>query len=164
MPKNTYRIKIIKEGTEFEVEGDKALVTEMFNNFGKGSPTQPLIGKKGKSQIEGKPLPPQSKSTKPISVSEFIRSLEVKKHTDIVLAFGYYLEKYSGLTGFTPADINNCYYESKMESSNTSQMIIHNIRSSRMMESKGETGKKKKTYRLTRTGEGYIESKFVKEN
>jgi hypothetical protein len=85
----------------------------------------------------------------------------VKKHTDIVLAFGYYLEKYSGVTEFTPADINACYYDSKMDSSNTSQMLIQNIKRHRIMEAK--RGKsKKRSYVLTNTGENFIKSKLSK--
>jgi hypothetical protein len=155
MAAGKYRIKIVREGVEFEAEGDKSFVLKMLDR---------LEGEKSKTKTE-----PSTKSTKGakdlqrkhISVGEFVRQIGVKKHTDIVLAFGYYLEKYSGVTEFTPADINACYYDSKMESSNTSQMIIQNIKRSRLMESKtGES--KKKSYVLTRTGEEFIESNLNK--
>jgi predicted transcriptional regulator len=80
----------------------------------------------------------------------------------MVLAFGYYIEKMSGLPSFTPADINACYYEAKLETSNTSQMIIQNIRNSRMMPAKKGTSKGKKAYTLTQTGEDFIEKKLNK--
>ena len=100
---------------------------------------------------------------KKISVGEFIRQLGFKKHTDLVLAFGYYLEKNAGLQTFTPADINSCYYEAKMESSNTSQMIIQNIRRGLLMAAKKDKDQGKKgAYTLTHSGEEYIEGSAKK--
>lgn len=157
-----YRIRIIKEGVEFEAEGDKTFVIKMLDRFEQRSGVPSMRDKKDTSKVDAKKTSTFTIASKTISIGEFIRNLGVKKHTDIVLAFGYYLEKHSGLVAFTPADINNCYYESKMEASNTSQMIIQNIRRGRMMASKGETAKKKKAYRLTRTGEDFIESKITK--
>lgn len=95
---------------------------------------------------------------KGISVGEFIRRLGLKKHTDRVVAFGFYLEKYSGATEFSPADINRCYYDAKMETSNTSQMIIQNIKRGYVMlaRSARSKGKGKKSYTLTNTGEQFI--------
>jgi predicted transcriptional regulator len=77
------------------------------------------------------------------------------------LAFGYYLENQSEAFEFTPADINNCYYEAKIESSNTSQMIIQNIRRGFMMLSKSKSDKGRKRYTLTSSGEKYIETKLT---
>jgi hypothetical protein len=87
----------------------------------------------------------------------------LKKHTDISLAFGFYLEKHQGVSEFSPADINNCYYEAKLEPSNTSQMIIYNIKRGFLMaakKAKDDKGKKGKGYTLTRSGEQFIESKL----
>jgi len=97
-----------------------------------------------------------------LNADKNIQQLDLKKHTDITLAFGYYLERYAGALQFTPADINNCYYEAKMETSNTSQMIVQNIKRGYMMPSrkKGEEGKNR--YTLTNTGEKFIESKLPK--
>lgn len=163
MPTRNYRIKIIRGDLQFEAEGDKSFVLKMLDRFegehAKDSikPDKPLKGKKS-------PGTRDSRLPKPTSIGEFIRQIGVKRHTDIVLAFGYYLEKYSGRKEFTPADINTCYYDSKMESSNTSQMIIRNIKQSRLMEAKKKAGeKKKRSYLLTRTGEEYIESRLNKE-
>ena len=97
-----------------------------------------------------------------MSIREFIQQLELKRHTDITLAFGYYLERYAGASQFTPADINNCYYEAKMESSNTSQMIVQNIKRGYMMQSKKKGEKGKIHYTITSTGEKFVESKLPK--
>jgi hypothetical protein len=157
----TYRIKIAKADQEFEAEGDKAFVLEMLKRFDSGSHdekkfVQPEKNTKAKSGSEVA-LPAVGKK---ISVGEFIRQIGFKKHTDLVLSFGYYLEKHAGFASFTPADINTCYYDSKMESSNTSQMIIQNIRRGFIMEAKKDKGRK--SYTLTRTGEEHIINKSQK--
>lgn len=165
MPEITYRIKIVKPDFEFEAEGDKAFVLEMLDRFeGEGSQ---MGVKPAKKPLKPTDLAPADiiSGGKPLSVGEFIRHLGLKKHTDIVLALGYYLENFSDASEFTPADINRCYYDAKMESSNTSQMIIQNIRHGHMMEARKEKGgtKAKKSYVLTTTGEKFIESKISKK-
>jgi hypothetical protein len=158
----TYRIKIARGDIHFEVEGDKKFVLEMLAKYGDMTTLSPhpreTLSRTGKT-----PPPPLIPSTsKKLSLGEFIRQLGYKKHTEMVLAFGYFLEKVSGLASFTAADINTCYYEAKLESSNTSQMIIQNIRSGRMMPAKKGKDKEKKAYVLTRSGEEFIEKKLPK--
>src|SRR2546426_367163 len=143
MPAKTYRLKVVREGVEFEAEGDKAFVLEMLKRFAPQTSemlSRPVKGSDKEDANESVRLPGKGKT---LSIREFVQQLGVKKHTDITLAFGYYLEKSLGVTEFSPADINNCYYEAKLETSNTSQMIIQNIRLGRIMPSKkkGEKGK-----------------------
>ncbi len=117
----TYRIRISRADQHFEAEGDKRFVLDMLKRFEGGAVSQ------GTPKERLLTDPAALASSKQVSVGEFIRQLGVKKHTDLVVAFGYYLEEHSGLKDFTPADINNCYYEAKMETSNVSQSIIQNI-------------------------------------
>lgn len=157
-----YRICIAKGDTRFEVEGDKKFVLQMLAQYGKtDEPSTTLAARPAKSasvksaaEIASVTVPGKT------SVGEFIRQLEVKKHMDLVVAFGYYLEKLAGLASFTVADINNCYYEAKLESSNTSQMIIQNIKKGHMMAARGKADKGHQAFVLTRTGEEYV-SKFA---
>jgi hypothetical protein len=158
-----YRIRISRGGEEFEVEGDKAFVLKMLERFEPNDTAKSPIDtasatktRRGKSTLET--LPTKSKA---VSIREFIQQLGLKKHTDITLAFGYYLERQADTTEFTPADINNCYYEAKIESSNTSQMIIQNIRRGFMMLSKRKEEQGRKRYTLTSSGEKYIETKIA---
>ncbi|MGB4057430.1 MAG: hypothetical protein WBK77_05045, partial [Alphaproteobacteria bacterium] len=162
-----YRLKIISNGNEFEAEGDKAFVLDMAKRFSAPSsialpesrtPEREVYNKKEKSSSS------KSSIGKGLSIREFIQQLEVKKHTDITLAFGYYLEKHGSLSHFSPADINKCYYDAKMESSNTSQMVIQNIKSGRMMEAKAGKVKGGKQYILTNSGEKFVETKFKKNS
>lgn len=156
----TYRLRVTRGDLNFEAEGDKKFVLEMLARFDK-PPNQPPASVEVTRTAKGRVSAPQLVIAKGTSPGEFIRQFRFKKHTDFVLAFGYYLEKYSGLTEFSAADVNNCYYEAKMESSNTSQMIIQNIRRGYLMEAKKKRAEENKAARklftLTRTGEEYLQ-------
>jgi len=162
MAMKTFRLRIAREGYEFEAEGDKAFVMEMLKRFVPSPGAGETPGAKGKE--EGKATPkkaiggPAASGPKALSIREFIQRFSFTKHTDITLAFGYYLEKYSGIGEFTAADINGCYYEAKLESSNTSQMIIRNIKRGYIMPSKTKGKKGKNLYTLTTSGENFITS------
>ena len=163
MAARNYKIKITRNGQEFEAEGDKAFVLKMLARFETSADVQSITPeapvKKGAHRKGfAKPIAPKSKA---VSIREFVQRLGFKKHTDITLAFGYYLEHQADEFEFTPADINNCYYEAKIESSNTSQMIILNIRRGFMMQSKSKSDKGRKRYTLTSSGENYIETKLA---
>ena len=160
MATRNYRLKIVREGREFEAEGDKAFVIEMLKLHGPQNAVS-YIGEDAKGRkaqrVQAAVSPTASKS---LSIREFIQQLDLKKHTDVTLAFGFYLERHQGLAEFTPADINNCYYEAKLEASNTSQMIIQNIKRGYLMPSKKKGEKGKNRYTLTSSGEKFVESKL----
>jgi hypothetical protein len=163
MAAKTYRLRV----GDFEAEGDKAFVSEMLKRYGPQAPRaspEPAEKKGEKGVTKRAPAVDRPISGKALSIREFIQQLDLKKHTDISLSFGYYLEKHQGVSEFGPADINNCYYEAKLEPSNTSQMIVQNIKRGYLMVAKRkageEKGKKGKDYTLTRSGEQFIESKL----
>lgn len=163
MATKTYRLRIAREGYEFEAEGDKAFVMDMLSRVGSPADPEGLVLPKGAKDDKPsgkKALQAKSSGAKTLSIREFVQKLGFTKHTDISLAFGYYLEKHSGTADFTSADINNCYYEAKLESSNTSQMIIQNIKRGYLMPSKQKGEKGKNSYTLTSSGEKFIESKL----
>lgn len=151
-----YRVRIVRAGQELEVEGDKKFVLDMLDRFDGGIAPDVAPMRSGRKSTAKEP------SSKDVSAREFIQRLGLKKHTDIGLAFGYYIEKNLGKAEFTPADINSCYYEAKMEPSNTSQVIVHNLKSGRMMLAKKAKGTKstRSTYVLTTTGEEFISKKL----
>jgi hypothetical protein len=163
MAGKNYRLKVVEGGREFEAEGDKTFVLEMLKRFkplaAAELPSKKAADEKNKDKT---PVAASQSFGKTPSIREFIQSMDLKKHTDIILAFAYYLEKYSGLPEFTPADINNCYYEAKMESSNTSQMIVQNIKRGFVMTSKKKGEKGKIRYTLTSSGEKFIGAKLSK--
>jgi len=157
MPASKYRVRIVRGDQEFEAEGDKAFVLDMLKRF--ESPV-PSVGSRSASQTAKAPVRMIDRG-KGLSPSEFIRQIGFKRHIDIVLAFGYYLEHELEKKEFTPADVNNLYYDAKMENSNTSQMCISNIRRAYMMEARGPKGSGRKKYTLTRSGEEHVRTKFA---
>jgi hypothetical protein len=161
MATKTYRLRL----GEFEAEGDKAFVLEMLKRYGPQQGSTPVSddgkAKKGHGKRAAIVSPIAGKS---LSIREFIQQMDLKKHTDISLAFGYYLERHQGVSEFTPADINNCYYEAKLEASNTSQMIIQNIKRGYLMPSKKTGEKGKNRYTLTSSGENFVESKLPRSS
>jgi hypothetical protein len=174
MTAKTYRVRVVRGDLELEVDGDKKFVLDMLARFATPSEATALGGVERPTRGGGKRSSPSS-STSPsspslptaartVSAGEFIRQFGFKRHTDIVLAFGYYLEQHTGLKEFTPADINNTYYEAKMEGSNTSQAIIYNIRRGHMMLAKGQkgAGAGRKKYTLTQSGEAYLRGRLQK--
>jgi hypothetical protein len=160
----TYRLKVVRGDLNFEAEGDRRFVLEMLARFDKAV-TQPPVSVEVTRSAKGKLTAPQLVIAKGTSPGEFIRQFHFKKHTDFVLAFGYYLEKHAGLAQFAAADVNNCYYEAKMESSNTSQIIIQNIRRGFLMEAKHrgqETKTARKVFMLTRSGEEHLQKALTR--
>lgn len=162
MAGKSYRLKVNADGREFEAEGDKKFVLDMVGRFGpdvaEGASQRKTPSTKAPSRKESS-APVLGKT---LSIREFVQQLGLKKHTDIALAFGYYLEKYRGTSEFTPADVNNCYYEAKLESSNTSQAFIQNIKRGFLMPSKKKGEKGKNRYTITSSGEKFIESKLTR--
>lgn len=162
MAAKSYRLRIVHEGREFEAEGDRSFVLEMLKRYGPDAGE--IARTSGRDRKASKPdlsfVSPTT--TKSLSIREFIQQLDLKKHTDITLAFGYYLEKHQGVGKFTPADINNCYYEAKLEPSNTSQMIIQNIKRGFLMAPKKDRESKSRSYTLTNSGEKFVASKLKK--
>lgn len=152
----SYRIRIVRGDLQFEAEGDRTFVLDMLKRFDPSSTTAASDVRPG----SGSPSRRRGAAAKGYSPSEFIRQLGLKKHSDIVLAFGYYLEREADKKEFSPADINNLYYEAKMENSNTSQACINNTRRGFMMEARGSKKGGKKKYTVTRSGEDFVEKKL----
>lgn len=154
------RFKLVRAGSEFEAEGDRQFVMEMITKFlgpdtGASEEVEaPRVGANRRDLAQGS----GHASGKSMSIREFIRAYDVKKHTDLVVAFGYFIEKHMGQDSFTPADINGLYYEAKLENSNTSHMLIQNIKRGYVMEAKNFEGNRKR-FVLTTSGEQFIETK-----
>lgn len=149
------RIRIKTEAGEVEFEGDTSFVLEMLEQYKRGklvpgTTSKPDLTTLGKIKHDEDP----ARTPAP---GEFIRKLQIKKHTEYVLAFAFYLYKYSGLDEFSAVDINNMYYDCRMEKSNTSQMITYNIRGGLLMDG-SQKSKGKRNYRITAIGMKLVES------
>jgi hypothetical protein len=152
------RVRIVRNGEELEFEGAAVFVKEMLERFHVTPGSGPATGVRTVVPAEkATPALLAPQRGKELSVGEFVRQLGFRKHTDFVVAFGYYLEKFKGVSEFTAADVNNCYYEAKLESSNTSQMVFQNIKRGYMME--GKSGNKaRRAYTLTSSGETFVKN------
>jgi hypothetical protein len=153
MANNSFRLRLVREGSEFEAEGSEAFIEKMLTrHWAQGAVSggkPPPAARAGRTE--------KRTTAKGESVAEFVRRVGgARKHTDLVLLFGYYLEKFAGMEDFSAADVNNSYYEAKLDRSNTSQMLIQNIRAGRVMGARGGTGGRRR-YRLTRSGERAVE-------
>ena len=92
MAAKTYRVMVAKGEQQFEAEGDKQFVLDMLHRF-EATDEKILVSPNLSKQVKpsAKTLAQASIPGKKMSVGEFIRQLGFKKHTDLVLAFGYYL-------------------------------------------------------------------------
>jgi hypothetical protein len=98
-----------------------------------------------------------------LSIKEFILSKKPKTDNDKVLAIGYYLEKYRGMSSFNAKDLENGFQEAKEAMpGNVNLTVIRNIQKGFMMESKDKKDNLK-SWNLTNTGERRVESNFEKE-
>jgi hypothetical protein len=161
MPSRSYRLRIARGEQQFEAEGDKAFVLAMLKRF-ESAPAEDVARPAAVREAKDKQVRLEGPAGKGISPGEFVRQLGFKKHIDLVVTFGYYIEHQMGAKDFTPADVNNLYYESKIENSNTSQMCISNIRRGFMMEAKSAKKGGKKRYTLSQTGEQYVKARLSK--
>ena len=152
-PASHYRFRYHAEGIELEFEGDRDFVLTLIQSY--APPKHAATSSASTKSLNTQDAEQAVKTDKTISVREFILQFGLKKHTDLVLAFGYFIEKNMGQDSFTPADINGLYYDAKMEASNTSQMLIQNIKRGFVMEAKGAAASKKR-YTLTSSGETYL--------
>lgn len=157
----SYRMRFKQGDVEFEIEGDRSYVSKTYDDLkdvlGLQPSSAPLPVGERKPEKKGASTK-SAKAGKSYSPREFIDRYALRRHTDIVLGFGYFLERVRGLKSFSGADINTCYYEAKVEPSNTSQMIINNIKKGFIM-SAGKSGSKK-GFTLTRTGEEFVTGGF----
>jgi len=159
-----FRVRIRRGDNEIEVEGDKKYIAQIIKEFGFSDSVASGPGPKAyKKDVISEVISQKGLGGK-MSAAEFVLKHQIKKHTDLVLGFGYYIEKVKGMDKFTPGDITSCYYEAKLDPSNTSQMIIQNIKRGFLMDAKGsEKGAKgRKFYTLTQSGVSYVEAGFKK--
>ena len=159
-----YKVRIRRGENEIEVEGDKKYIAQIIKEFGFSEENSSSLSVKNIKKDVSEAISQKGLGGK-LSTAEFVLKHQIKKHTDLVLGFGYFIEKVKGADKFTPGDITSCYYEAKLDPSNTSQMIIQNIKRGFLMEAKGsEKGAKgRKYFTVTQSGLKYVENGFKKQ-
>ncbi len=106
---------------------------------------------------------PKSKA-KPISINEFMQHQNTSSDVQNILAVGYYLEKYEGISPFNAKDLSDAYRRLKIPKSGTinfNYKVIRNIQQGYMTES-SEKKDKQKAWVLTVSGESFVASGFQK--
>jgi hypothetical protein len=87
MPIRNYKIKITRDGQEFEAEGDKAFVLKMLARFETSDGVEAIVPdvrvKKGSRAKEStRSLAPRSKA---LSIREFVQRLDVDQAIELIL-------------------------------------------------------------------------------
>lgn len=102
MSNNNYRIRIKKGEIEFEIEGDKEFVRELFKEFKTDMESMP------ESKIENiQPITSQEEQPiyKKYSIQKIYKSISLKINLDRILFFGYWISKVDGKKEFSIDDI-----------------------------------------------------------
>lgn len=100
---------------------------------------------------------PVSASGKKTSAAEFIRRASPKSQSDVALLLGYYLEKVSGTSNFTSAELATFSKgEAKRPFSNVSDVVAKLTSRGLMMSAGDKEGHR--SYSLTASGEEYVEA------
>ncbi len=135
------RIRFRQSDLEIEIEGDREFVETHFNKFLQRFQLSPFEGVETKDKI----------------LNRLLEQKQPSSHSEKVLLFAYYLEKYKKLKAFTAEEIGRCYQETRIPQPRNINDLIRKLPGEYVM----EVGRKerKKAWRLTREGISYVEMK-----
>lgn len=135
------KIHFRQSDLEIEIEGDREFVEAYFNKL--------------LQRLQFGPSETEKSGNK--ALNHLLEEKQPSSHSDKVLLFGYYLEKYSGLECFCADDISRCYQETRIAGPRNINDLIRKLPREYVMEV-GRKGKKK-AWRLTREGMEYVETR-----
>lgn len=100
--------------------------------------------------------------TKKLAAKEFLMGKHVSSELQRVVALGFYLERYQGLTSFNVSDLVDVFRLARETiPKNMNDAVNKNIARGFLMEA-AEKKDSKKAWQLTATGERYVESELNK--
>ncbi len=135
------RIRFRQSDLEIEIEGDRKFVEAYFNKLLQKFQIGPFeTGEAGNKLL-----------------NQLLEQKQPPSHSEKVLLFAYYLEKYRKLESFSADDISGCYQETRIPGPRNINDLIRKLPREYVMEV-GRKGKKK-AWRLTRQGIEYVETK-----
>jgi hypothetical protein len=153
MTAQNYRIRIKLGEVEIEAEGDKEFVEKHIEEFKK---EMPKIAKELPPKEVTPEIPKGEIGLKGLSLVEFYKKKQPKDHNDTVVVFAYWLAKRKGQEEFQTKDISACYDEARIpKPKNVPQHILAMTRKACLT-----AGSKKGWYKLTLTGEEFIEKEL----
>jgi hypothetical protein len=156
MAEQNYRIRIKLGEIEIEAEGDKEFVEKHIEEFRK---EMPKISKELPSKE--KPIlpeiPREEVELEHLSISEFYKQRQPKDNNETVVVFAYWLTKKERKEEFKTVEISACF-------SNAGVPKPRNVTQHMKMASSGKKaflmkGSKKGLWKLTITGEKFIEER-----
>ena len=135
------KIRFRQSDLEIEIEGDREFVEAYFNKL--------------LQEFQFTPFKTAERGNKVLD--QLLAQKHPSSHSEKLLLFAYYLEKYSKLESFSADDISRCYQETRIPGPRNVNDLIRKLPREYVMEV-GAKGKKK-AWRLTRQGIEYVETK-----
>jgi len=152
-----YRIKIRQGDLEIEVEGDEKFVEKHIEEL-KGELQkfleEPMLAEGSRVDIGEK----KGADLDTLSIAEFYKQKQPKDHNETVVVFAYWLTKKEQKEEFTPKDISTCYDSAKV--SRPKNIHQHIQRAAGTKKAWLMPGSEKGRYKLTITGEEFVENEL----
>lgn len=153
MSEQNYRIRIKNGEVEIEAEGDKEFVEKHVKELREEMPkfAKELPPKENSSA----PEIPRENELEELSLAEFYKQKQPKDHNETVVVFAYWLTNKEKKKEFKTKDITACYDNARIRKpSNTSQHVKNVSGGKKALLT---TGSKKGYYKLTLSGEEFVE-------
>lgn len=134
-----------------EVSGEAEYVDKKFEELVTRflSSRTPAVVDQSSSVVEA------SATGKMMSPAEFLRKTTAKNQFDRALVFGYYLEKFRGISAFTSGELGQMGTDTKYPFANPSDAIAKLTGRGLMMSAGDKEGKR--AHALTASGDAYVE-------
>jgi len=161
MTEQHYRIRIKQGEVEIEVEGDKEFVEKHIREL-RGEVSKTVKESPLKEEVSTLETLKDVAQLEKLSLTEFYKQKRPSGHNETVLVFAYWLTKKESKEEFKPKDILSCYDEVRVpKPKNIHQHMIELASGKRAYLTKGS---KKGFYRLTLTGEEFVEKELPRKS
>jgi len=154
---NNYRIKIKKGEIEFEVEGDKEFVEEMYEEF--KTKTENISGSNTEN-IQSKTGQEEQSIFKKYSISQIYKSMKLKTNLDRILFFAYWMLKKDAKKEFSINNTMEYFDQFELRKPKNPKRDFYKLVS--LKRGHLNTGSSDDFYSLSFDGINYIEEKLNK--
>ena len=148
----TYRVRLRRADWEIEVESEeKSFVEEKLREFALATPSTTTDGRR--AQLSPQPL--TVGFDRPLSLVELKKRVNPDSGTENAVTVAYYLEKFKGQTEYSTGEIIEGLKEMRCNFKNYHDVVLKARGAGYIME-----GTSKKMWRLTDSGEQWVESRL----
>lgn len=159
MSEQNYRIRIKLGEVEIEAEGDKEFVEKHIGEFKK---EMPQVAKGLPSKEVTPEIPREKLELERLSLAEFYKQKIPRDYNETAVVFAYWLTKKEKKEEFKTKDISACYDKVKItKPKNESQHVRWEASGKK---ARLTAGSKKGYYKLTLTGEGFVEKELPRKS